>query len=60
MHPVIENICCKGSKKLISKKGNIMKWVNFLEGAQGMFGENRNLHNCTIINNQKHTWKDSI
>ena len=39
-----------GQKILILKRGSIMEWGNFLKGLQGVFGENRKLHNCNIIN----------
>ena len=37
-----------GQKILISKRG---RQVNFLKGLQAIFGENRTLHICSIINN---------
>ena len=39
-----------GQKILILKRGSIMEWVNFLKGLQGVVGENRKLHNSSIIN----------
>ena len=38
-----------GQKVLILKSGCIMERVNFLKELQGVFGENRKLHNCSII-----------
>ena len=34
--------------------------ANFLKGLQVIFGENKTLHICIIINNEKHALKDSI
>ena len=48
-----------GQKIFILKSGSIMWQVNFLKGVQGIFGENRKLHNCSVIN-LKHTSKDSV
>ena len=39
-----------GQKILISKKGSVMGQVNFLKGVQAIFGENRKLHNCSVMN----------
>ena len=39
-----------GQKILISKRGCIMGRVNFLKGLQGIFGENRKLHKCSLKN----------
>ena len=46
-----------GQKMLISKRGCIMGQVNILKGVQGIFGENRKLHNCCVIN-KEHASKD--
>ena len=37
-----------GQKILISKRG---RQVNFLKESQAIFGENRALHVCSVINN---------
>ena len=59
MHPLFQNgrgrkILVKNlvvaQKSLTSKKGSVMGQVNFLKGAQGIFGENRKLHNCSVMN----------
>ena len=39
-----------GQKILIIKRSCIMEWVKILKGLQGVSGENRKLHNCSIIN----------
>ena len=39
-----------GQKILIIKRDCNMEWVKILKGLQGVFGENRKLHNCSIIN----------
>ena len=49
-----------GQKILISKRGCIIRRVNFLKGALEIFGENGTLHICSIVNNQKHALQDSI
>ena len=72
MHPVFQNggggekyftkITSDGvdQKILISKRGCIMGQVNILKGVvQGIFVENRKLHNYSVIN-QEHASKDSI
>ena len=41
---------CGGSESFDHKEGFAMEQVNFLKGLQGVFGENRKLHNCNIIN----------
>ena len=41
---------CGGSENFDLKGGSVMEQVNFLKGLQGVFGENRKLHNCIIIN----------
>ena len=38
-----------GQKILISKRGSIMGQVNFVKGVKGIFGENRKLHNFSVI-----------
>ena len=40
-----------GQKIMISDRGCIIGQVNYLEGIQGIFGEYRKLHNCSIMNN---------
>ena len=40
-----------GQKILISKRG---RQVNFLKGLRTIFGENRTLHICSVISDQKH------
>ena len=50
-----ENFCKKstvvGLKILISKRGCIIRRVNFSMGEQAFLEENKKLHNCSIINN---------
>ena len=41
----------RGQEILISKRGCIIWQINFVKGAQRIFGENRTLHICSIINN---------
>ena len=38
-----------GQKNFISKRGSIMGQVNFVKGVKGIFGENRKLYNCSVI-----------
>ena len=38
-----------GQKVLIIRRGCIIEQDNYLEGLQGVFGENRKLYNCSII-----------
>ena len=40
-----------GQKILISKRA---RQVNFLKGLRTIFGENRTLHICSVISDQKH------
>ena len=39
-----------GQKIVIIESGCTTERVNFLKGLQGVFGEKRKLHNCSIIN----------
>ena len=47
-------------KLLISESVCIMEQVNFLGREQKIFGENRKLHNCSIINHKEDASKDTI
>ena len=45
---ILVKICCGSSENVDFKEG---KEVNFLKGLQTIFGENKTLHICSIINN---------
>ena len=38
-----------GQKILTSSRGSVMEQVTFLKGVQGIFGENKKLHNCSVM-----------